>query len=109
MTPRTCPGYCCEAFYLPFTPDEMTPPRMSHIIEGQYIRQMVLPLTADAAAMRRGYDCLEPPEEVGHTYSCRYFDERTRLCVQYESRPAMCRDYPYGKPCDHGCDYQVPR
>lgn len=37
-------------------------------------------------------------------YRCIYWDETTRLCGAYENRPEMCRSYPYGKACEHGCD-----
>jgi Fe-S-cluster containining protein len=48
-------------------------------------------------------------EEFGggllHYYTCKNLSPAGD-CVVYESRPTMCRDYPYGNPCDHagtGC------
>jgi Fe-S-cluster containining protein len=41
-------------------------------------------------------------------YTCRAWDEDTRLCTIYEDRPNMCRGYPYGNACSHGCDWQAP-
>lgn len=33
------------------------------------------------------------------TYSCDQFDPKSRLCTAHESRPPVCRDYPwYGRP-----------
>ena len=107
-TKRTCDGRCCAAFYLPVTHEEMTRKRMRRFTDGEYIAAMVLPLTADAAAERLRQNFPDTPEVRNNLYTCRFWDHRTRLCVAYDERPAMCRDYPYGKPCDHGCDYQVP-
>ena len=100
-----CTGACCAVFYLPLTPAEFTPPRASHFRDGQQIRAMVLPLTLDAAAQRsadfgNGESFADATE--GKQYTCRLFDTRTRKCLDYANRPAMCRDYPYRKAC-HFC------
>ena len=99
----TCDGRCCAVFYLPISRDEMTPARMARVRDGTRIFEMVLPLVPDAAAMRLGRDVVGD-EAAENLYTCRYFDERTRRYVQYETRPAMCRDYPYGEPCSHHCE-----
>ena len=107
MSERTCDGHCCAAFYLPVPHEEMTAKHMCRFRDGAYIAAMVLPLTADAAAERLGHGWPDTSEARHNLYTCRFWDHRTRLCVAYDDRPAMCRDYPYGKPCEHGCDYQV--
>jgi Fe-S-cluster containining protein len=41
-------------------------------------------------------------------YTCRHWDTETRLCTQYENRPALCRNYPYRGSCNHeGCTYRM--
>lgn len=30
-------------------------------------------------------------------------DPATRLCREYESRPTMCSEFPYGSDCPSGC------
>ena len=37
------------------------------------------------------------PHFVWH-YTCKNFDPVTKNCTAYETRPEMCRDYPYGNP-----------
>lgn len=32
-------------------------------------------------------------------YACRHLTLEGR-CDDYENRPAMCKEYPYGEPCD---------
>lgn len=34
-------------------------------------------------------------------WTCRHWDRKSKLCHIYSSRPAMCREYPYGGKCEH--------
>lgn len=49
--------------------------------------------------------------EVLPAWSCVAWDRQTGLCREYEKRPQVCRDYPYGNPCQadvgggEGCNY----
>lgn len=45
------------------------------------------------------------PQNEGLFFTCKHWNEETRLCGAYADRPRMCRDYPYGQQCGHGCDY----
>lgn len=36
----------------------------------------------------------EVPEHKAYVFRCTHYDESTRTCAAYSSRPAMCRDYP---------------
>jgi Fe-S-cluster containining protein len=66
---------------------------------------MVIPLTHEEARERRGRFGIEgEPDPDRDYFACRHWDEETRLCGNYENRPEMCRAFPYGKPCEHGCD-----
>jgi len=43
---------------------------------------------------------------IGHRedhdrYTCRYWNPRTRLCTIYNTRPDMCRQYPYDTTCEY--------
>lgn len=51
----------------------------------QYIHDMIIELPADDNGTR--------------WYTCRHWNKETRLCMEYESRPGLCRDFPYGKKC----------
>jgi len=103
---RTCPGHCCVAFYLP-TPHDRVDEIAEGMHDGEVIAEMVIPLSLSAANERLerfGAEREYGPESEGHVYTCRNFDEETRLCRIYEQRPEMCRDYPYGN--DAGCEYE---
>ena len=74
--------------------------------DGDQIADMVIPLSLDEANDRLdrfGSGRQYGPESEGHVYTCRHFDEETRLCTIYAQRPEMCRDYPYAGECEYEC------
>lgn len=103
-----CAGLCCVAFYFPVTSEELSQ-RTPRMRDGQKIANMLIPLTNKEAAERleRFGSLAEPPEarDEGHFYTCRHWDEETKLCTIYEHRPDMCRYFPYGMDCEHGCPH----
>jgi Fe-S-cluster containining protein len=34
-------------------------------------------------------------------YTCRHWNPQTHLCMIYDTRPDMCRQYPYEGTCEH--------
>jgi Fe-S-cluster containining protein len=81
--------------------------------DGEVIAEMVVPLSvleANERLERFGSDREYTSESEGHVYTCRHFDDETRLCTIYERRPEMCRDYPYGHSggCEYECGYCTP-
>ena len=109
---RTCPGHCCVAFYLS-TPHDRIDDMADEFQDGEVIADMVIPLSvaeANERLERFESDREYMPKWEGHVYTCRHFDERTRLCTIYEERPQMCRDYPYGRAggCEYQCGFRVP-
>jgi Fe-S-cluster containining protein len=103
-----CHGGCCAVFWLP----REIPPGA---LEGDVIRDMRIELTPEQVRERWarfiGTDLPYDPEDYVGTdmaqYTCRNWDEDTRLCTIYEQRPIMCRGYPYGQLCSHGCDIET--
>ncbi len=91
-----CTGHCCREF-----------PIGSHTI------QDLRDIAADPNRVERGeaaniIDMLVPlgekPDKDGRVrpvYTCRHLDATTGDCRNYKGRPRMCRDYPYGNPCEH--------
>lgn len=74
---------------------------------------MLIPLTVEEARARAAKFGGNPrilKRKAGHHFTCRHWDEETRLCGAYNERPAMCSEYPYGNVCelaDGCCNYQV--
>lgn len=103
-----CSGACCAAFTL--TPDleECEVEGGTRRVDDEaYIADMVVPISVGEALARKVAFGGSVDEGLGgkQWYRCRHWDEGTRLCREYGSRPAMCRDYPYlrGGGCEHGC------
>ncbi len=123
---KRCTGHCCENFRLPFAPDELWAAyyRWQHGGNAESLRmnngqpmpnpqdiQLIAPMVvylgpATALPMKHinpsdeellGQDW-DPPN---HYYRCKHFDSKERLCTIYEHRPVMCREYPYGDPCNY--------
>lgn len=105
----TCNGSCCVVFPLITGPDY----DWTNTLNGPFIRDMIQPLTFDEAQARWAiHGQGEWPSRFwdGHTdglNSCRHWDTETRLCTVYDDRPLMCREYPYGGPCNAGCDFDA--
>lgn len=96
-----CTGMCCAAFPLSRGLDEIT----CDTEDGLDLLDMLIPLTRAQATDRLQAVGSPRATEDGRSYfTCRHFDLAERRCDNYRHRPAMCRNYPYGKPCEHGCD-----
>lgn len=110
----SCAGACCAVFPL----DACQADRIlkygeaSNITDAVYIADMIIPLTRDEAVARYarlGYGELPTAwkDDGQHSlWTCRHWDEETRLCGAYEARPVMCKGYPYGATCERGCGYE---
>ena len=109
----TCPGWCCAVIHQPGTFSELAA-AAGILQDGELVLDMIQPISRDNAIRRRRQhglrvDNLETAKD-GHLYTCRHWDDRTRLCGIYERRPAMCRDYPYAESCAHcGLTMGIPR
>lgn len=93
---------------------------LAKFTDGPYIIDMIIPLTyveAVARYQRLGYgdfpDVWAPQDMYDkwnrRLYTCRHWDEETRLCGDYANRPKMCSAYPYGNACERACGYEVPK
>jgi Fe-S-cluster containining protein len=106
-TGSNCDGRCCAVFHFTFDLDRVR----RRVVDGEFIADMLVPLTDKQAKERAdkfGIGAIHPPGKGRAFFTCKHWDEDTRLCTAYDKRPSMCRDYPYGKVCDHGCGYQLP-
>ncbi len=114
----TCDGRCCALFTYTI-PLEKIADRYAAgkgAEDDLKLLELLYPLNDEEAierAARFGVGGLfaralaeDRPPENGY-YSCRAWDEDTRRCTVYEDRPRMCQGYPYGRGCQHGCDYEV--
>ena len=101
-----CTGMCCAAFPISGGID-----RIDCLTEdGPQLLDMLMAITHQEAAERlqRVGSPLRPSQDSTY-FTCRHFDLESRRCMDYDNRPAMCRNYPYGDPCEHGCDCKDAR
>ena len=111
-TKNRCTGVCCAVFTLPYNPSELLKIKgMSRDPDADQIIEMVISLPDLAMVRERerrfGIPSRDFDEDTygGRFYTCKYWDEITLKCTIYETRPRMCRDFPYGESCPHGCDH----
>lgn len=105
-----CQGDCCVAFKVPFTLQELAEGNVedNDVEEAMVMAEMLEPLTVDEANQRQKSLVVGNPTnftdaDEDRLFMCKKWDEETRLCTDYENRPDMCRDFPYGKSCRYGC------
>lgn len=75
-----------------------------NVPDGHFIREMLVEITpAEAQEKHWGWGLVGwNPDPGGRYFTCKHWDEQTRLCGVYEDRPKMCRDHPCGV-CQFGC------
>lgn len=109
---KRCSGQCCEVFFLPWKPDALQA-NQDRIEDGTKVAAMVVPLAETIKELPRRLRRMLPAMyhsdpakiiEKGYFYTCKHLDPETKLCRDYENRPTMCRDFPYGSECTYcGC------
>lgn len=99
-----CDGACCVAFYLNGYSMAEFEQKATEVEDGEYILDMLIPLTADEARERAEEFGTKVTGE-GPFFTCRHFNDLSRRCMAYEARPRMCSRYPYARDggCEHGC------
>lgn len=102
MSAVTCPGRCCEAISLSAASVSRLELRPRDVEDGAQVRAMLVPLPAGEARAIVERNGGKFRGDL-HWFACLNWSPKTRLCGIYGQRPAMCRDYPYGRSCDFGC------
>lgn len=104
-----CLGLCCAAFPLPkgSYADLVSGKTNEQREEGMVrLKDILVPLTQLEAHVRiaqvgSGFLAQVPDPGNGEWFTCNQWDKETKRCKVYERRPIMCRDFPYGKRCEH--------
>lgn len=95
-----CTGHCCERFYLPFSPEALKD-RAERFPEDKQLQQVAGMVVYLEYGINPDSRTPPSPTRQGHWYTCSNFNKETRGCNIYQTRPDMCRDYPYSEPCDY--------
>lgn len=100
-----CSGHCCQNITIKgLSKDDLRAAYLAWLNDATTFMssQGVMPVMQDIFIL---YPMLFPvgmDADGKHVFSCKHFDEKTRLCTIYEIRPTMCRRYPNNNPCRIG-------
>ena len=120
-----CPGSCCADFTIGGSTHEdvakSKQDRQTHMRfslddkDGLYVIDMLIPVSKEEHNERidrffplHVHERLKIPEDGNESnthFTCAHWDETTRRCMAYASRPEMCSEYPYARECSHGCNF----
>ena len=112
MLPGRCTGQCCAVFTLSANvldlcrAGELGPDK-----DAPTLLQMLVPLTSEIALLRLQRLGFTPagdgvPGAGRAIFSCRNWDEVTRLCTIYDRRPWLCWHYPDPEHVCMHCGWQ---
>ena len=91
-----CPGYCCSYPEIEVTPRD--------------IERLARHFGVEYRVAEERFTKYDPVEKVrllrhrkDHVFdsTCMLFDQEKRRCTVYESRPAVCREYPDSPRCGY--------
>lgn len=113
-----CTGHCCKDFSLPFSPMELKhQAELAKRGKGRFFPEEILKVadmvvflfqnwsnSQDGRGLKKGRGSKSPFNGPQYHYTCRHFDRATGNCMNYENRPLMCQNFPYGRDCRYrGC------
>jgi len=92
-----CTGHCCRRFTVSAPLEEIQrrrnadvcPPGETWIQDGDKLAEMLIPL--ETTTREDG--------STAYWFTCKHHDATSGDCTDYENRPRMCREYPYGRDC----------
>jgi Fe-S-cluster containining protein len=100
-----CTGECCKAFPIGggLSLEELQKIHAEkNIIDGDVLLDMLIPLGVHIVPPGRHPKSLPiavETQRAQHFFTCRHFDGKN--CGIYETRPDMCKRYPYNDPCEY--------
>jgi Fe-S-cluster containining protein len=93
-----CTGHCCSRLTLSFGPRRLR--RMAREDKAPDIKQIAaMLLYVGYQRVGKLSDSPEWTRKKAHFYRCANLVDGN--CSIYESRPKMCREYPYGERCSY--------
>ncbi len=91
-----CPGYCCSYPLIEVGKRDIQ--RLAKHFGITYLQAETRYTRFDRSEKVRS---LRQQEDLHFGRICKLFDTKKRQCTVYESRPAVCREYPDGKRCGY--------
>jgi len=117
MEVQRCTGHCCKQFSLPHSPDLLEKDYQVYLKwakdqsnphprfkETHIVSQMVIHIGEGKIVSGKFIE----GKTGSHIYTCKHYNTETGNCMNYEGRPEMCKDYPYGDVCSYaGCTLKM--
>lgn len=118
---NSCIGSCCERFVLDLSIHKLKKSyekwyqckgnfiyrgkEVSIVKDIHLIYPMVIPLDG---GKKMDFDPATGEKSSGcYHYSCKHYNNKEKMCTIYDTRPEMCRGYPYGNACRYkGCSFK---
>lgn len=91
-----CPGYCCSYPLIEVGKRDIR--RLAKHFDITYQQAETRYTRFDRSEKVRS---LRQQDDRHFGRICKLFDTKKRQCTVYESRPAVCREYPDGKRCGY--------
>lgn len=94
-------GACCDPIVLPYGPFDIATSNREELV---WMRNNTTHMPAREGKPRYLAHLAHPDQvliaEDGESvnmffYRCHHYDEERRVCTAYDTRPDMCRDYPW--------------
>lgn len=103
-----CTGHCCRRFSLPLTIEEIQIENEKALIWVQAGRTGARP-RFDPEEIQKVASMVIPTDDP-YLFNCKHHNAETGDCMNYENRPELCRDYPYGRACNFAaCTWEEAR
>jgi Fe-S-cluster containining protein len=93
-----CPGYCCSHARIAVTENDIHRLAKHFGLSDRAARKR---FTYHYEAQNISEQILRHHKDTIYKSVCGLFDRETRRCTVYESRPNVCRKYPYGNECGY--------
>lgn len=98
-----CTGHCCRRFSLHFSPEILQSMAANEESSFQPEIKVIAEMVEYLGKSDIGSDGRRMSAAV-HWYSCKNLDDKSGDCSIYETRPEMCRQFPYEQKCQFsGC------
>jgi Fe-S-cluster containining protein len=93
-----CPGYCCSHARIEVTDKDIRRLAGHFGVTERVARKR---FTYRYKTQEADEQVLRHHKDTVYASVCALFDRKTRRCTVYDSRPAVCRKYPYGNTCGY--------
>ncbi|MEP7339345.1 MAG: YkgJ family cysteine cluster protein [Acidobacteriota bacterium] len=94
-----CPGRCCTYDLIEITAADIRRLARRHDLTEEVARKRFTKQADDNEG--KTLTVLKHREDDVYETACMFLHPKKRVCTVYDSRPGVCRQYPYGNTCGY--------